>query len=69
MEQQRQISPDTRNVIKRDKKPTGTGSVKEGLKKEKKRKKTKRKKRKKERKKKPINKKARSGQERNFKFS
>ena len=55
-----------RNVIKRDNKPRGTGSVKEGLKKEKKKKK---KKERKKEKKKPVNEKARSGQERNFKFS
>ena len=54
------MSPDTRSVIKRDNKPTGTDSVKEGLKKEKKKKKKERKKEKK---------KARSGQGRNFKFS
>ena len=44
------MSPDTRSVIKRDNKPTGTDSVKEGLKKEKKKKKKKKKERKKERK-------------------
>ena len=40
------MSPDTRSVIKRDNKPTGTDSVKEGLKKEKKKKKERKKERK-----------------------